>query len=76
MKITFDIRSFQPTHVTILLLFPSDLLCFPMPTCPHVGCIRLLVWRQRDLFEKLVNIGTSLVVQWLRLCIPMQGVQV
>ena len=28
---------------------------------------------QRDLFEKLVNTGTSLVVQWLGLCLPMQG---
>ena len=76
MKITFDIRCFQPTHVTILLVFPSGLLCFPMPTCPSMGSIRLLVWRQRDLSEKLVNIGTSLVVQWLRLCLPMQRVQV
>ena len=77
IKITFDIRSFQPTHVgCFLLLFPSGLLCFPIPICPHMGCIRLLVWKQRDLLEKLVNTGTSLVVCWLRLCLPMQGVQV
>ena len=52
MKITFDIRSFQPTHVgCFLLLFPSGLLCFPIPTCPYMGCIRLLVWKQRDLLK-------------------------
>ena len=33
------------------------------------------VWSLKESVKRQSHVGTSLVVQWLRLCLPMQGVQ-
>lgn len=55
MKITFDV-SCQRSLGTVLLLPPSG-LCY-LPICPPIlprSAVQLLVLRQRDLFEQLIN---------------------
>jgi len=34
------------------------------------------VWSLKESVKRQSHVGTSLVVQWLRLCLPMQGVWV
>ena len=47
----------------------------PKPTCETLnpGCSHLAIWA---LFFKDWDVGTSLVAQWLRIHLPMQGTQV
>ena len=40
--------------------------------CKLIQSLWRTVWR----FLKKLNIGASLVAQWLRVCLPMQGTQV
>ena len=42
-------------------------------------CLRELLWSpagERDVFLKNALEGASLVAQWLRICLPMQGTRV
>ena len=34
------------------------------------------VWSLKESVKRQSHVGTSLVVQWLKLCLPMQGVRV
>ena len=51
-----------------------------MPNCKGHGLCPLgspwLLRDARSICEKTVSFGTSLVVQWLRICLPMQGTRV
>ena len=84
-------RSFMETSWTCheLLMSPCDLvweignpkrpshslsLSHP-PTFPHGAYHAGRYYNAKD-WGKTVETGTSLVVQWLRLCLPMQAVQV
>ena len=39
-------------------------------------CINTGFQNITQLFFKVTILGTSLVIQWLRICLPMQGTQV
>ena len=69
----FIVLLYFPFNVCTTSCFISDLVDLCLRCFVFVGLFSLLILL---VFSKNHVLGTSLAVQWLRLCLPMQGVQV
>ena len=70
MRMSVWKKLWKSTHLEVELRTKSPCTQVSSPVSTTYGCISLQ-WGERKCLN--IKIGTSLVAQWLRICLPMQG---